>query len=128
LGNIPITPDGRRALTAHALAQAEVLANGRGLETIKAEEPDLPAHVAAQKVHAGGRPSTFLTHENFGPHACGALIALYEHRTYSGGILWGVNTFDQWGVEAGKTMASRIKAILSGKGTFDDKTTRDIGG
>ena len=64
--------DGRRALTAHALAQAEVLANGRDLATIKAEEADLPANVAAQKVHAGGRPSSFLSHPDFGPHALGA--------------------------------------------------------
>jgi len=119
-------PEGHRALTAHALAQAEVLANGRDLATVKAEEPDLPPHVAAQKVHTGGRPSTFLTHEKFDPHALGALIALYEHRTYAGGVLWGVNTFDQWGVEAGKTMAGRIKAILSGKGHSEDKTTQRI--
>lgn len=120
-------PEGRRALMAHALAQAEVLANGRDLATIKAEEPDLPAHVAAQKVHEGGRASTFLIHNAFGPHALGALLALYEHRTYLAGVLWGVNSFDQWGVEAGKTMAGRFKTILSGEGTFVDKTTQNLG-
>lgn len=121
-------PEGHRALTAHALAQAEVLANGRDLVTINTEEPGVPAHVAAQKVHAGGRASTFLIHRDFGPHALGALIALYEHRTYAAGVLWGVNTFDQWGVEAGKTMAGKLKVILSGDGNFEDKTTQSIAG
>lgn len=117
---------GLRALTAHALAQAEVLANGRSLEAIRAEEPDLPEHIAAQKVHEGGRPSTFLSHAEFGPHALGALLALYEHRTYAAGILWGINSFDQWGVEAGKTMAGKFQTNLSEKEPFQDITTRSI--
>ena len=118
--------DGRRALSAHALAQAEVLANGRDLATIQAEEADLPANVAAQKVHPGGRPSSFLSHADFGPHALGALIALYEHRTYAAGHLWGVNPFDQWGVEAGKTMAGKLKQALMDGNSFSDSVTRGI--
>lgn len=118
--------DGRRALTAHALAQAEVLANGRNLDTIAAEEASLPPQTAAQKVHAGGRPSTFLSHNNFGPHAFGALLALYEHRTYAAGVLWGVNTFDQWGVEAGKTMAGKLKTALEAGQRFEDSVTASI--
>ena len=104
--------DGLDALTAHALAQAEVLANGRSLDEIRAEEPGISDAVSAQKVHAGGRPSTLLSHAAFGPEAFGALVALYEHRTYFAGKLWGLNPFDQWGVERGKTMAGRIKAVL----------------
>lgn len=104
--------EGLDALTAHALAQAEVLANGRSLEEVHAEEPGISEAVSAQKVHAGGRPSTLLSHARFGPEAFGALIALYEHRTYFAGKLWGLNPFDQWGVERGKTMAGRIKAVL----------------
>jgi len=118
--------DGRIALSAHALAQAEVLANGRSYEMIKAEEPDLPENVARQKVHAGGRPSSFLTIADFNPHAFGALLALYEHRTYAAGVLWGVNSFDQWGVEAGKTMAGKLKSALNGDGTFPDAVTAQI--
>lgn len=117
---------GRHALTAHALAQAEVLANGRHLPTIKAEEPELSDAVAAQKVHEGNRPSTFLTHSDFGPHAMGALIAMFEHRTYAAGVLWGVNTFDQWGVEAGKTMAGTLKGALTGDAPLADPVTRKI--
>jgi len=115
-------------LSAHALAQAEVLANGRSYETVKAEEPDLPDHVAAQKVHAGGRPSSFLTTDNFNAHAFGALLTLYEHRTYAAGALWGINPFDQWGVEAGKTMAAKLKASLHGDGKFSDPVTASIAG
>ncbi|MEO9970549.1 MAG: glucose-6-phosphate isomerase [Hyphomonadaceae bacterium] len=118
--------DGRLALTAHALAQAEVLANGRSYDMVKAEEPDLPDAVARQKVHAGGRPSSFLTATDFNAHAFGALLALYEHRTYAAGILWGVNSFDQWGVEAGKTMAGKLKSALNEDGEFPDAVTAAI--
>lgn len=124
--DVGVDADGRRALTAHALAQAEVLANGRDLETIKADEPNLSAAIAAQKVHQGNRPSTFLTHEAFGPQAFGALIALYEHRTYAAGHLWGINPFDQWGVEAGKTMAGTLKSALVADTPLNDPATQQI--
>lgn len=116
-------PEGVTALTAHALAQAEVLANGRSLEEVRSEEPDLSDAVAKQKVHAGGRASTFLHHKAFGPEAFGSLVALYEHRTYFAGKLWGLNPFDQWGVERGKTMATRLKPALSGDAVADDPVT-----
>ncbi len=116
-------PEGRRALTAHALAQAEVLANGRSLAEVRSEEPDLPDEIARQKVHAGGRPSTVLSCTGFDAGKLGALIALYEHRTYLAGVLWGVNSFDQWGVERGKTMAGRLKPVLAGEAAADDPVT-----
>lgn len=116
-------PEGITALTAHALAQAEVLANGRSLEEVKAEEPDLSEAVAKQKVHVGGRASSFLHHKAFGPEAFGSLVALYEHRTYFAGKLWGLNPFDQWGVERGKTMATRLKPALAGDTAADDPVT-----
>lgn len=116
-------PEGVTALTAHALAQAEVLANGRSFEEVKKEEPDLADEVARQKVHAGGRASTFLAHAEFGPKAFGALVALYEHRTYFAGQLWKLNPFDQWGVERGKTMASRLKPAVEGTAKPDDAVT-----
>ena len=119
-------PEGSRALTAHALAQAEVLANGRSADEIRAEEPDLAPAVAAQKVHAGGRPSSFLACRRFDAEALGALIALYEHRTYLAGRLWGVNSFDQWGVERGKTMAGRINTVLSEGSGADDPVTQAL--
>jgi glucose-6-phosphate isomerase len=124
-----LAPDAARdragidALTAHALAQAEVLCNGRSLADVQAEEPELDAAVAQQKVHAGGRASTFMIHRDFGPKAFGSLVALFEHRTYFAGQLWGLNPFDQWGVERGKTMAGRIKPMLHGNDKAADPVT-----
>lgn len=115
--------EGQTALIAHCLAQAEVLANGRSLEEVKFEEPGVSDAIAAQKVHPGNRPSTMLTCTDFTPHALGALIAMYEHRTYLAGTLWGLNSFDQWGVERGKTMASRLKPVLRGEAKADDPVT-----
>ena len=117
---------GVEALTAHALAQAEVMANGRSFEEVQSEEPDLSDHIARQKVHPGGRPSTFLTARELTPHALGALIALYEHRTYLAGRLWQINSFDQWGVERGKTMATRLKPALRGEASADDAATQRL--
>ena len=59
----------------------------------------------------------------FDPKAFGALLALYEHRTYLAGILWGLNSFDQWGVERGKVMAGKINSALAGTGEPGDETT-----
>jgi glucose-6-phosphate isomerase len=119
-------PDGLTALTAHALAQAEVLANGRSLAEVIKEEPGLDDRVARQKVHAGGRASTFMIHKDFGPEAFGALVAMYEHRTYFAGKLWGLNPFDQWGVERGKTMAARLKPALTGEASAADPVTASL--
>ena len=117
---------GQSALAAHALAQAEVLANGRSLAEVNTEEPGLDPAIAAQKVHAGGRPSTFICTKDFNAARLGALIALFEHRTYLAAILWGVNAFDQWGVERGKTMAGRIKSCLMDGTAASDPVTQDL--
>ena len=93
---------------------------------MKTEEPGLDDAVARQKVHAGGRASTFMTHAAFGPEAFGALVAMYEHRTYFAGKLWGLNPFDQWGVERGKTMAARLKPALTGEESADDPVTAPL--
>ncbi|KJS39869.1 MAG: glucose-6-phosphate isomerase [Hyphomonas sp. BRH_c22] len=118
--------EGLAALAAHALAQAEVLANGRNLAEVLKEEPGLEDNVARQKVHAGGRASTFMMHKAFGPEAFGALVAMYEHRTYFAGKLWGLNPFDQWGVERGKTMAARLKPALTGDASATDPVTASL--
>ena len=118
--------EGQIALTAHALAQAEVLANGRSLEQVKSEEPGLSEVLAAQKVHRGDQPSTFLSCTDFNAETFGSLIALYEHRTYLAGVLWGLNPFDQWGVERGKTMAQRLKSVLTGNTQAEDPVTAGL--
>ena len=117
---------GTRSLTANALAQSEVLANGRTETEILAAEPDAPSELIRQKVMPGGRTSILLATKDFTPEALGGLIALYEHRTYLAGRLWGVNSFDQWGVELGKIQAEKIEKDLSGESISDDPVTRSL--
>ena len=107
-----ITPDetwqaSHRVLVANAIAQAEALAKGR------------ENHVEPHRHFAGGRPSTLISWQASTPHAVGRLLALYEHVTVVSGFLWGVNSFDQWGVELGKAMAHEVAAVLSGEASAD---------
>ena len=85
------------ALSANARAQADALAYGTG------DEP-LPAH----RRHEGNRPSSILTFRQFTPTDLGRLLAIYEHKVFTQGVLWNINSFDQWGVELGKQLANRI--------------------
>jgi glucose-6-phosphate isomerase len=96
--------DQQRALLANCFAQAEALMNGT-------QDPSLPLH----RVFPGNRPSNMLLMNQLTPASLGALIALYEHKTFVLGALWNINSFDQWGVELGKTLALRILAELEGK-------------
>jgi len=93
-------------LAAHALAQAAVLAFGRTAEEVR--EDGTPEHLVPHKVMPGNRPSTFILAARLDPHALGALIALYEHSVFVQGAVWGIDSFDQWGVELGKSMANAI--------------------
>ena len=72
------------------------------------------AALAPQRAFPGDRPSTLIVMERLTPQALGALIALYEHKTLVEGCLWRINSFDQWGVELGKALASRILPELEG--------------
>jgi glucose-6-phosphate isomerase len=83
-------------LSANALAQADALAYGTADEV-------LPAH----RRHPGNRPSSILKLGTFTPRDLGRLLALYEHKVFTQGVLWNINSFDQWGVELGKQLASR---------------------
>ena len=77
--------------------------------------PDTAAErLAPHKVFPGNRPSNMILMEALTPGALGALIALYEHKVFVQGVLWGVNSFDQWGVELGKVLAKSIHAELTG--------------
>ncbi|MGA0605611.1 glucose-6-phosphate isomerase [Phenylobacterium sp. VNQ135] len=95
-------PAAQKKLLANAIAQAEALMIGRAM-------PDDP-----QRHFPGNRPTSFLLIERLTPEALGALIALYEHKTFVEGVLWEINSFDQWGVELGKTLAARVLADLDG--------------
>jgi len=88
-----------RWLLANALAQAQALLQG---------QPDGPAH----RQCPGNRPSTFLLLDDLSPSSLGALVALHEHRVFVSGAVWGLNSFDQWGVELGKTLARDLHARL----------------
>ena len=119
--------DQQRLLVANALAQAQALAAGRTPETVRRELAGsglegaaLDAAVAA-RVCPGNRPSTTILLPQVDPWHLGALIALYEHRTYVEGLLYGINSFDQWGVELGKTLAKPIaRALVEGTALPDD--------
>ena len=93
-------------LAANALAQAAVLAFGRTPEEVRAE--GTPESLVPHKVMPGNRPSTFILAARLEPHALGALIALYEHSVFVQGAIWGIDSYDQWGVELGKAMANSI--------------------
>lgn len=105
--------DHHLALIANALAQAEALMRGRDL-------PEVLAHgvapaLAPHKVFPGNRPSNMLLYRRLDPAMLGSLMALYEHKIFVQGTIWGINSFDQWGVELGKELASRLTPILEGR-------------
>jgi glucose-6-phosphate isomerase len=104
-----IAPLGRHhdLLLANVFAQAEALAIGKTLEQVKAE--GIPDHLAPHRVFEGNRPSNFILAERLTPQVLGSLVALYEHSVFTQGAIWGINSFDQWGVELGKAL---VRAIL----------------
>jgi glucose-6-phosphate isomerase len=128
-------PAAQAKLLANAVAQAEALLVGRSEADVRVEleakglsraEID---ELAPQRTFPGDRPSSFILLERLDPERLGALIALYEHKTFVEGVLWGINSFDQWGVELGKTLATRVLGELEGgpAGAHDPSTTALIG-
>jgi glucose-6-phosphate isomerase len=113
-------PEFRAKLFANTLAQARALMVGKSTETARAEmlakgtsaaEADM---LAPHRTFTGNRASTMLCIDSLSPEAIGALIAYYEHRTFTQGVLAGINSFDQWGVELGKEMANQLAPPLEG--------------
>jgi glucose-6-phosphate isomerase len=105
--------DHHQKLAANVFAQSHVLAFGRSAQEVAAEGA-APELVPA-KVMPGNRPSTTLLIEQLTPYALGTLLSLYEHITLTEGVIWGVDSFDQWGVELGKVMAGRLLPAISGE-------------
>jgi len=103
-----LNPIGRHhaILTANVLAQAEALAFGKTLKEVLAE--GTPESLAPHRVFEGNRPSNMLLADSLTPAVLGSLVALYEHAVFVQGTIWNINPFDQWGVELGKVLASRI--------------------
>jgi glucose-6-phosphate isomerase len=97
-------------LLANFLAQPRALAFGRTAEEVAAE--GTPDDVVAHKVMPGNRPSNAIVAQKLSPSVLGQLVAAYEHRVFTQGVLWGINPFDQWGVELGKVMASQLAPKL----------------
>jgi glucose-6-phosphate isomerase len=93
-------------LMSNVFAQAEALAFGKTAEEIRAE--GTPEAVVPHRVMEGNRPTNTILAERLTPHALGALVALYEHSVFTQGTVWGIDCFDQWGVELGKALAKRI--------------------
>ena len=93
-------------LMANVFAQAEALAFGKTQQELVAE--NVPASLVPHRTFEGNRPSTTIVMERLTPEALGKLIALYEHSVFTQGAIWGIDSFDQWGVELGKVLAARI--------------------
>jgi glucose-6-phosphate isomerase len=111
-------------LMANVFAQTEALAFGKTAEQVKAE--GTPDWLVPHRVFAGNRPTTTILADQLTPAALGALVALYEHSVFTQGTIWGIDSFDQWGVELGKALAQRIVGELEGppgaKLTHDSST------
>lgn len=98
-------------LMANLFAQAEALAFGKTADEVRAEGG--AEALVAHRVFEGNRPSSTLLARKLTPHALGALVALYEHSVFTQGVIWGIDSFDQWGVELGKVLAERTAAELA---------------
>src|ERR1700693_4095238 len=104
----PLNPLGRHhdLLIAHVFAQAEALAFGKTREQVKSE--GTPEWLVPHRVFEGNRPSNTILVDRLTPEVLGKLVALYEHSVFTQGVIWQINSFDQWGVELGKQLAQRI--------------------
>ncbi len=100
-------------LMSNVFAQAEALAFGKTAEEVKAEGS--PDWLVPHRTFEGNRPTNVILAEKLTPQILGSLVALYEHSVFTQGIIWDVDSFDQWGVELGKVLAKRIIPELSGK-------------
>ncbi len=121
-------------LIANCLAQTEALMKGRTLEEASAQlkSAGLPSaevnRLAPHKVFPGNRPTNTIFYAKLDPAVLGALIALYEHKVFVQGVIWGINSFDQWGVELGKELASSLQPMVEGrtKPTGRDSSTAGL--
>jgi glucose-6-phosphate isomerase len=103
--------DHQDLLMANLFAQAEAMAFGKTREEVVAD--GVPEHQVEARVFEGNRPTSVILADRLSPRMLGSLVALYEHKVFTQGVIWGVGTFDQWGVELGKVLATRIAAELT---------------
>ncbi len=132
-------PGHQGPLLANCFAQSAALAFGRTADEARADlmaersaDPGGPESLLPHKIFPGNQPSTTLLLPRLDPATLGALVALYEHKVFVQGVIWGINSFDQWGVELGKTVAHRVLAALRDPGaaasldTSLDASTRNL--
>ena len=91
---------------ANVFAQAEALAFGKTADDVRAE--GTPEELVPHRVFEGNRPTNTILAQRLTPSTLGSLVALYEHSVFTQGVVWGIDSFDQWGVELGKVLAKRI--------------------
>ncbi|MDD5177250.1 MAG: glucose-6-phosphate isomerase [Sterolibacterium sp.] len=126
-------PGHHDALLANCFAQSEALMRGKTLDEVCAElaaagmAADKIQRLAPFKVFPGNQPSTTLLLDRLDPYALGQLVSLYEHKTFVQGLIWRINSFDQWGVEYGKQLAVRLLPILEGKQPATDLDSSTAG-
>lgn len=120
-------------LMANCLAQSEALMRGRSLDEARAKVADKFSGAelerqAAHRVFAGNRPSTTLVYPKLDPFTLGQIVALYEHRVFVEGVILGINSYDQWGVELGKELATALQPIIEGTqaATSKDGSTQSL--
>lgn len=120
-----------RLLIANCLAQRAALLEGKSFDEALAEvrrtesNPERAALLAQHRVHPGGRPSTLIVLPKLDARHLGELLALYEHKVFTEGVIWGINPFDQWGVEFGKKLAGDIERRLDALGSDPDVSPYD---
>lgn len=131
-----MNPRHHATLIANCLAQSAALMRGKTADEVRAEldkagvTGDRAELLVKHRTFEGNRPSNMMVLDALDPHTLGALIALYEHKVFVQGAIWGINSYDQWGVELGKQLASGIEPALKGQGgesAYDASTQRLIG-
>ncbi len=114
-------------LISNAIGQAAVLAFGRTEQELR--DNGVSENLIPHKVMPGNRPTTLITFTQLTPRVLGSLVSLYEHMVFVQGVIWGINSFDQWGVELGKELANAIAPYLANQdevSTFDSATANSI--
>ena len=131
-GHEPELADMHDMLVANCLAQSEALARGRTFQEMRRSltsdgVTENLATLAMNKSFPGNRPSTTLLFDKLTPEVLGQIIALYEHRVFVEGVVWGINSFDQWGVELGKELANQMLPMVK-SGKSEDGVTGSTSG
>ncbi|HYH35716.1 MAG TPA: glucose-6-phosphate isomerase, partial [Nocardioides sp.] len=114
-------------LLANFFAQTRALAFGRTADEVRAE--GTADELVPARVFTGNRPTTSILAPELSPSVLGQLVALYEHVTFTQGVVWGVDSFDQWGVELGKQLAQEVTPAVAGDSealAAQDPSTRSL--